>query len=57
MADENRISVNEERVEKRKVDDFAALYNLDGSGRNLTETTGRSLIQQIQFIIADNSFY
>ncbi|XP_071160492.1 homeobox protein unc-42-like [Mytilus edulis] len=39
MADENRISVSEERVEKRKVDDFAALYNLDSSARNLTETT------------------
>lgn len=46
MADENRISVGEERVEKRKVDDFAALYNLDAtnSSRTLTESTGRSLI-------------
>lgn len=57
MADENRISVSEERVEKRKVDDFSALYNLDSSARNLTETTGRSLIHKIQFITTNNSFY
>ena len=57
MADENRISVNEERVEKRKVDDFAALYNLDTSSRALTESGGRSLIHKIQFITTDNSFY
>lgn len=40
MAEESRVSINDDRIEKRKVDDFTALYGLDtgtNSSRNLTD--------------------
>lgn len=64
MTDESRVSLGDDRSDKRKVDDFTALYNLD------TTTTGRGLVDngmyrksvirqtpwQIKFIPQHNSF-
>ncbi|KAL5008443.1 hypothetical protein ScPMuIL_014024 [Solemya velum] len=40
MAEESRVSISDDRAEKRKVEDFTALYGLDAgtnSSRNLTD--------------------
>ena len=42
MADELRVAHADDRVEKRKLDDFSALYNLDTSNaRSLPDPNGR----------------